>query len=276
MEMCNVSGIVAALCIIAVARKEREGSVAFVNACALCVGLLLKPHMALWVAAALLLSRIGRDRVLAVRALALFSGVLFWAAVWMAAHHELSATIAAYRHVVGVEVASGSMSPSNHELMAVAAQITWVASLFGYWMHGVALRVVSGATLFALGGTLCYASLQDSGRRESTRLLRVAAWSAFGLVATYHRAHDGAFLAIVLPYVLARLRTNWRDAFAWAFVLLYAAALGDVLVDGGQAGAGAHLVLPAVSAVDAGRDAAVGAVGGGDDAVRPQAEAGCG
>jgi hypothetical protein len=223
LEMCNVSPVVAALCIIAVARRDRGAGFLTLNAAALCLGLLLKPHLAIWVVAALLLSRIRADRSLALRGLALFAGAMLATAGWLAIHHQLLPEIASYRNMVGLEMSGGSMGATNYELIAVAAQITWVASLLGYWLRGSQLHVASMLTLLLLGGAMLAASWQDAGNRGSTRLLRIASWSALGLVFTYHRAHDGAFLLVLLPYVIARLCNRWRDPFAWAFLALYAA-----------------------------------------------------
>ena len=220
VEMCNVSAVVSALCIMAVISKANTSRFAYYDAAALALGLLLKPHLAIWVVIALLISRSRSDRSLATRSLLVFGAVTALIAAWMAVHYQLLPELASYRSVVLLETAGGSMSPSNHELIAVAAQITSTTSLFGYWLRGWSLSLMSALTLVGLAGGLALASLRDQSQSESTRLLRITAWAAFGLVATYHRAHDGAFMLVLLPYLLARLYAQWRDPFVWSFVLL--------------------------------------------------------
>jgi hypothetical protein len=136
----------------------------------------------------------------------------------MAAHHTLTADLLAYRGIVHSEIASGSMSPSNHELVAVAAQITSLGSLLGYAVHGTLLSILTAVGLTAAGAATIILSLRIRGQADAARINRVALWCAFGLIATYHRAHDGLVLVMILPYLLARLQKNARDLTPWSFV----------------------------------------------------------
>jgi len=224
LEMCNVSPVVAALCIVAVAEPARPGEVSFLKAAALCVGLILKPHLAVWVIIPLLLSRARPNRALAIRAISFCAASVLAVAIWMAVHHQLHAQVASYRAIVGSELGAGSMGSSNHELIAVAAQITSLASLLGYWLQGEALHILTNVLLVLIAACLIVASRLRSAETESTRLLRIGAWSMFGLVATYHRAHDGTVLLLLLPVVVARLRRRLRDPFAWSYIILSLAA----------------------------------------------------
>ncbi len=220
LEMGNVSPLVCGLCIIAVANPARTSRGAVLNAIALTIALILKPHLAFWVIVALLFSRTGGDRTLALRSLALVAIGCLAIVAWMGAHHQLLAQLASYRNMVHFEVSGGSMDASTQEKLAVSAQITSLASLLGYWFHGLSLEAFNIAGLVLILAALVAASLTDPVRESSTRLTCIAAWSAFGLIATYHRAHDGIFLLVLLPWLLARLRTSWRDPIAWAFIAL--------------------------------------------------------
>jgi hypothetical protein len=164
---------------------------------------------------------------MAIRAISFFAASVLAIAIWMAAYHQLDTQVASYRAMVGSELGAGSMGSSNYELIAVAAQITALGSLLGYWLQGGTLHVINGVLLVAIAA--CLIAVSWLRPAETERLLRIAAWIAFGLVATYHRAHDGIVLLVLLPVVVARLRTNWRDAFAWLYVgLSMAAGLGPI------------------------------------------------
>jgi hypothetical protein len=213
VEMCNVSPLVGSLCILAVTKRAHLWS-----ALALGLALLLKPHITIWVVFALLVTRVRRDRALAYGGLAVATAASLLVAAWMAAHHTLTADLLAYRGIVHSEIASGSMSPSNHELVAVAAQITSLGSLLGYAVHGTLLSILTAVGLTAAGAATIILSLRIRGQADAARINRVALWCAFGLIATYHRAHDGLVLVMILPYLLARLQKNARDLTPWSFV----------------------------------------------------------
>ena len=73
LEMGNVSAVVAAFCIAAVAMPMGRSSSLNLRALALCLGLLLKPHLAIWFVVALLVSQVRKDRAVAARALGFFA-----------------------------------------------------------------------------------------------------------------------------------------------------------------------------------------------------------
>ncbi len=218
LEMGNVSAMVAALLMCAVViHKTRPGprlqSLAIL---ALVVALLLKPHIALWVIVALFFR--SASRRLGLASLGLFAAVVLCIGLWMAAHHQLGPELASYRAMLQSEIAGGSMASTNRELIGVAAQITGFASLVGYWLTGLPLTMVNAVFLLALFGALLYGSLR-AGESVSSLLL-VSTWCAFGLVATYHRAHDGIVLLLLLPWLLARLRKSWKDPVAILLIAL--------------------------------------------------------
>ncbi len=223
LEMGNVSAIVAALSICAVVLSATRPRLRTLAILALVVALLLKPHLALWVVVALLFR--PESRKLVIASLGLFAAVVLCVGLWMAAHHQLAPELASYRSMVQLEVAGGSMAPTNRELIGVAAQITAFASLVGYWLTGWPLTGVNAAFLLILLGALLYSSLR--AQKSVSSLLLVSAWSAFGLVATYHRAHDGIVLLLLLPWLLARLRTSWKDPAAILLIgLSFALGIG--------------------------------------------------
>jgi hypothetical protein len=232
LQLCNVSLVVSSLCVVAVSLHCRGRLAVDLAALCLAIALLLKPHIAIWVILALLISRPARfgsttDRAVALRALAFFAAAGMAIAAWMAVHHQLLPQLASYRAVVGMELSDGSMSASNRELIEVAAQITSLASFCGYWLRGWSLHVFSMLALAMAGAGLIVASVRDGllpdAQSEDARFLRIATWSAFGMAATDHRAHDAAILLLLLPYLLACLRRNWRNVFPWAVLALFAA-----------------------------------------------------
>ncbi len=225
LELANVSAVVGSLAIAAVVLREISPRLSSFASVALALALLLKPHLAFWVILALVVSHRKTDRRLAFASLGVFLGALLLLGLWMAAHHQLAPEIASYRAIVHEEIAGGSMAPTNRELIGVAAQITSLASLLGFWLSGLPLMWANATLLLALFSTLVYLSLTISRKEPGTLLLRVGAWSAFGLLATYHRAHDGIVLLIVLPWLLLRLRSAWRNPIPW-LLLAFSCAMG--------------------------------------------------
>ena len=58
-------------------------------------------------------------------------------------------------------------------------------------------------------------------------LKNAAAWSAFGLMATYQRDADAMIMIVVLPSLLARLRLCVNDMWAWSVLAgVIAASVG--------------------------------------------------
>ena len=223
LEMGNVSAIVAALSICAVVLNETRPHLRSLAILALVVALLLKPHLALWVVVALFFRPEGRK--LGLASLGLFAAVAMCIGLWMAVHHQLGPELASYRRMVQTELAGGSMAPTNRELIGVAAQITSLASLLGYWFAAPALTILNVALLLAFLGAIVYGSLY--AKQTGGSLLLVSAWCAFGLVATYHRAHDGIVLLVLLPWLLARLRISWKDPLALLLIgLSFALGIG--------------------------------------------------
>lgn len=238
----NVSVVVSAFCIGVVYRfgagdRLRQGiwsdAAAWARpkwqvwgaAIALSVALLLKPHLAVWVLMALLAGAIGRDgraeRRIALRALCVC--VAAAAVFWSSAGHMLGTQMRSYRTIVLSETNDGSMAATNRELLPVAAQITSLQSAAGYWVNNDVLSKMA-STLCVVGLMLYLVATAWRLRRVRTaeqRLLLVACWCCVGLIATYHRAHDGIVLLLLTPWTVWRLRRNWRDGLVWLLLPLY-------------------------------------------------------
>ena len=220
LEMGNVSVIAGALCLLAVTNQNTTSKATLLSILAIGTGVLLKPHIAVWVIAALLISRSRRERTLALGAIAVTAASVAGVVLWMAAHHQLFPQLMSYSAVMHKELGAGSMGPNNYELLDVSAQITSVGSLLGYSMHGLTLTAWTAGLLLMLLAALVSTTFQLSRKGSATRLLRVSAWCIFGLLATYHRALDATVVLVVLPYAVARLRRNARDFFFWTYAAL--------------------------------------------------------
>lgn len=230
LEMCNVSVLVAALCIFAVAQPGEDRLFNFARPAALCAGLLLKPHLAIWIVFALVVSKSPKDRALARWTAFLFAASCLAIGAWMATQHQLASQLSAYRSIVASELNDGSMAASNHEIIAVAAQITSLGSLLGYWIHSFPLTLLTDAGLALLATGLIAAVWRIDRADHGGRLLGIAGFAAFGMLATYHRAHDGTVLLLLLPYVVWRLQQSWHDWFAWGFIFVsFVCGLGPSL-----------------------------------------------
>lgn len=222
LNLANLSVIASCLCIFAVTGPPQQSS--RWKATALLGALLLKPHLAIWVVLALLVMPAKREaapssRALATQALFFFGALLTLLAAGLAFRHQLVPLLTSYGNMLHLEAAGGSMDPRNHFAIIIPAQITSLASLLGYWTASLRLiATLQVLTLAPLALALLYASFRAS---LEWRLLVVSGWVAFGFLVTYHRAHDGAILFLLLPWILARLRQRWWDGQAWSVTLLY-------------------------------------------------------
>lgn len=228
LELGNLSLLSACLCIFVVTAIPEENP--WLLAGGLALALLLKPHLAFWVLLALFIpSPQGArtmERTLAWRALVLFMTTVFGMVVYLACRHQLFPLLSSYAGMLHQERVGGSMDFRNHQAFRVPAQISALGILLGYWRGSLQqIAVLQLVILTPLGVALLWTS-----RRLSTdwKLVLVAAWCAFGLVATYHRAHDGVVLLLMLPWLLARLRNCWHDGTAWIVLVLYGVLSIDV------------------------------------------------
>ena len=217
LQVGNVSMVAAPLCLFAAAAMAREHRLW--RAAALAFSFLLKPHLALWMIAGLLLSRDNEDRQVARHALVyLGAALLLFAAVFhgqmLLQMRDLSATLHS-------EITTGSLNPHNRDGLSVSAQITSLQLFLGYWIHSDAwLRALTYAALAAF----CAVLLREGRRRglpgaePYDRLEMLTAWNTFGLLVTYHRTPAATILFLLLPFRFYRLCRRWSDAMAWALL----------------------------------------------------------
>ncbi len=219
LTLGNVSVAAAALCIFAFARRKESSP--WVAAIALALALLLKPHLALWMLLALLVLPERRDRAVTVRAAGLATAAGLGAVLFVA-RDQLGMQALSFVHMVRSEVAAGgSMSSSSHELLPVVSQVTSLQSLLSFWGSSPALNAACLAVLLVLGGILVWQTRLV--RSERGALLAAGAWSAFGMLTTYHRAHDATMLLLLTPWVVDRVRRAPRTWQAWGTAGLYVA-----------------------------------------------------
>jgi Glycosyltransferase family 87 len=226
LEMGNGSVIVTVLCFAAVLDPRLK---MWPAALALAVAFLLKPHLAIWILLALLASgetvRCNGSTV-ALRAMAICAGATAGTAGWLASRHMLMIQIRSYLDVLWSETHCGSMSPAARDVLGVPEQITSLQSAIGYWWmnaYGCSLAALVGcaAVLAILAGIAV--ALRSQGASSEQKLLFLSCWSGLGMIATYHRAHDGIILLVLAPWVMSRLHRSLKDIAAWAVVACYAA-----------------------------------------------------
>ena len=228
LELANLSVVAACLCIYAASAVAERGM--WLPALALVSALMLKPHLAFWavLAMALLPSRrsSGNEREIAIKSIGLFSVLLISMTIYLGVKHQLSGLLKDYVTVLRSEAASGSMSVHAREIMMIPAHITSLGSLLGYWpISAEVMLLIRLALLVPLFLWLVRLSLSIDPDLKS---LLISAWITFGLLATYHRAHDGMALFLMLPWGLGRLWRRWNDGAAWTVLLLYALFSIDV------------------------------------------------
>ena len=227
LEMGNVSVAVTALCITVVFASSRMSLT--VAAIGLAAALFLKPHIAIWVLLALLLSgdRLrSHGSALVLRAAGVSLVGLVGVVVWLGAQSMLLRQAMSYREIVWSETHSGSMSPMVREFLPGPSQITSLASVLAYrWRNASGVAAASWAACLVLALLLAAAAARmRTGRSTSEqRFLYLASWCGLGLIATYHRAHDEIILLLLVPWVVHRLRNSIKNLDAWAVFALYAA-----------------------------------------------------
>lgn len=231
VDMGNVSVAVSALCILAVLLPEYLSS--WIPAIALSAGILLKPHIAVWVCLAMLIgdARVRKGgRRIARRSVALCGLAGVAVALWLGTQGMLGTQLRSYKAVVWSETHSGSMSPTMREPLPVVAQITSLQSTVGYW--GTNHHHLFLLNLVICGGIIVFLlwtanRMRHNGAPPERRLLYATCWCVLGLTATYHRAHDGIVLLMLVPWVVGTLWRSWKNVGAWLVIFLYAAVSCD-------------------------------------------------
>jgi hypothetical protein len=221
----NVSVAAAAICIGVMLAPS--ATPVWLSSVSLATALMMKPHIAVWVVIALFL---GGDalrrggRLVAVWASSASVAATTAVALSLSTRHMLLPQIESYFHVLLSESRGGSMDPAARELLPIQAQITSLQSLLGYWWtNSTATMVLSG---FICGGTavvlyLVGRRLNRQDESPESRVLFFACWCGLGMMATYHRSHDGIFLLVLLPWLCMRLKNSTLDPGAWSVLILY-------------------------------------------------------
>ncbi len=230
LELGNVSIVTVALCIFAIASPLETST--WLRALGLVIALLLKPHIAIWVLLSLIFSRLPADRIMLRRVFSLGAGLAALMIAW-SFFFPIIPQFAHYFSMLHTELSSGSMSPGNRDLMELPVQMTSFVTLPGYWFaRSSTMSLLSDIFLLFFLCGLVWASLRSARNGECARFEIAGAWSAFGLIATYHRNADGTILLILLPPILYRLRHSLKDGWAWAMVaMLLAGSIGPSLKD---------------------------------------------
>ena len=222
LELANLSVVAACLCIYATTADPERGM--WLPAAALVGALILKPHLAFWVVLGLALlprrTPSGNERGIAVRGIGLFSVSLIFTAVYLGAKHQLFTLLKDYVAMLRAEASSGRMNVHTRGIIMIPAQVTSLGSLLGYSpISDGALLWIQVILLLPLFLWLVRLSISMDSDRKS---ILISAWILFGLLVTYHSAHDGVALFLMLPWVLERLWRRWNDGAAWTVLVLYA------------------------------------------------------
>jgi hypothetical protein len=228
MDLGNVSVAAAALCFLAFMRRNSEPpwirpSLRWMPSAALAIAFVLKPHLAFWAGAGMLLLPERATRAMVLRAGALVVGFSALTAAAMAAMGTLGLQTHAYVVMLAAETSgNASMSATSREVLPIVSQITSLASMIGFWIVNPVLRAaLTGLVLLGLG----FMAVRQTRQVDSERgaLLAVGMWSTLGMLATYHRAHDAVLLLLLVPWVLDRVRREPLTWHAWAVAVLYTA-----------------------------------------------------
>ncbi|MGI4831616.1 MAG: glycosyltransferase family 87 protein [Janthinobacterium lividum] len=223
----NLSVAAAALCLLAFVGRSRV--LMWVPVVLLAGAMLLKPHLALWMAIAFIFSPEQRSRRIAIYALAtaILTGI---ATSFALARGTLLTQVHAFFAMVQRETATGgSMSITSHEPLPIVSQVTSLRSLVGFWIVPAWVSFLLAAGLLSfLFLYLAYRSLRVQNEQESSFI--TGAWIAFGLLTTYHRAHDALLLLVLAPWLVHNLRCTPKFWKPWAVLLLFGTlSLGPAL-----------------------------------------------
>ena len=227
LELANGSLVVTTLCFAAALAPSRLST--WQAATALAIAILLKPHLAVWMLIALLVSGDAvreKGSAVALRAIALCAGVAAATAAWLASQHMLGAQIDSYRTILWAETHRGSMSPAARDPLGIPEQITSLQSTLGYWWPNAYQRNVLSIVFCCLIAAILVwvgARMRWQGASAAQKVLYLGCWTGLGMIATYHRAHDAILLLVLAPWVIARLHRWLLDPAAWGVMGGYAA-----------------------------------------------------
>jgi hypothetical protein len=205
LEIGNVSVSVAALCMLGLFVREKI----WLRSLCIALALLLKPHVALWVVLGMLLQA-GVARRIAWRAAALAAGFTAGAGMVLATRGNLLSLLHSYRSLMSLEQNGGSMSATSREVLPLGAHILSVWSLAGYWGSGLLQNALPVLFLLVLAAGIVRAVWPSHQAEKEQSVLLVGTCIAFGMVATYHRAHDAVALFVLGPWICTKLCATLR------------------------------------------------------------------
>ncbi|MBS1816187.1 MAG: DUF2029 domain-containing protein [Acidobacteria bacterium] len=209
LEVGNVSTAVSALAMLAYFLNGKS----ILRGVLLALALLLKPHLAVWLVIAMLATPVRQVRASALWAACISALFAALSSAWLFMQGNLASIWQSYRAMLQAESAA-SMSAHSRELLPITAQITSIWSLAGYVSASPLAKLFAALLIVICAAALMWSVWRARYRENSVFHLMIAAtWVSFGMIATYHRAHDAQLLLIVLP-VLFTLLGKGRLTFA--------------------------------------------------------------
>ncbi len=214
LSVGNVSVAASALAILSFVRRSCGGTWRY--GWLLATAVILKPHLGLWMLTGMLLLPERASRAVAGRAILIAGGFTSLVFAALAAAKVLQLQASGLIAVLRLETSSGSsMNPGSKEVLPIYAQILSLHSLLGFWWRDCAVQTILLLfVLMALG--LAATWRLRSARGEDESVIAIGAWVAFGLLATYHRAHDAVLLLLILaPWLMRNLIETPRRWYLW-------------------------------------------------------------
>ena len=174
----------------------------------LALALCLKPHVALWVGIGIVLVAGRTGRWVAGLGAAGFTAAVTASLALLAVRGALRIALRHFATVLSQEQAGGSMSPSSREALPIGARITGLQSLFGLRLTGWVPLLLATLIVLALGTVLLWIARSCRCRMDdrTDALLFVSAVVSVGMIASYHREHDGLALTPVALWACYGLR----------------------------------------------------------------------
>lgn len=206
LEIGNVSTVVAALCMLAFFLRGNP----ILRGVLLAIALLLKPHLAIWLLIAMLASRLRSMQLTAVWATTISALFVALSSAWLAVQGTLASTWQSYRSMLAFE-STASMSARSHEALPIGAQITSIWSLAEYVTQSPIILAASLMLLLCYAACIFFFALRYHSPSPASATLLASCCIAFGMIATYHRAHDAQLFLIALPLAFASLRGKQPD-----------------------------------------------------------------
>ena len=226
----NVSIAVSALARLAFLHRTSRHP--WLCAAALAIGILLKPHLAIWIAFGMFCLLDAAARRIASRAIGIVALFSLGIGGVLAASGRLSLQFGGFLQMLHAENSSGaSMSAGSREVLPIFSQITSSSLIVGFWTTNTYIIAMVTILMLATMLTILVRHIRHV-RTERAALLAIAAWSAFGLIATYHRNADTLILFLLIPWLfehIAKRSLTWQP---WVVsTMLLSMSVGPPLTD---------------------------------------------